>query len=398
MPEAIPAGDGGPPPAAPAAVTEAPAQTAEENQSVLEYARRKLRQKRESTPKVIKGQSASVAQVASPVNPGKDPQPVTPGTNPVSESDLSQAVESADVEATLPVVPESPEVPEAQSQEPKAPEAEGDEQEPPEDAPDWYKKRIARFTRQKGELERRLADLEIDRNAIRSEFERQKAAGPPEAPLPVVVDKTDPAGQFVNEAQLDQAAGQARQLKRWCELNPDGGILQVPNGKGGFDQREFDAEQVRAMRFAAEDDLEQHLPKRREHLRAEQTITSQAVREHPWLTDKNSPRVAMFRKIIEADPSIRLRPDWARVTAVFVRGLEALDAETKAAATPPVPKPKVGTPPPKLPGASATAPPKKGPLAASQAELTAAEKEWKEAPSQRTFARLQQVKRQIKTQ
>jgi len=315
----------------------------------------------------------------------------------VSESDLSQAAETASATEPAEPAPEKLEVPES-TEEPKQETEGAEEQEPPEDAPDWYKKRIARFTRQKGELERRLADLEVDRNAIRSEFERRKSAGPAEAPLPVVVDKSDPAGQFVNEAQLDQAANQARQLKRWCELNPEGGILQVPNKQGGYDQREFSAEQVQAMRFAAEDDLEQHLPKRREHLRQEQSITTQAVREHPWLTDKNHPRVAMFRKIIEADPSIRLRPDWARVTAIFVRGLEALETETKAAATPAVPKPKVGTPPPKLPGASATAPPKKGPLAANQAELTAAEREWKETPSQRTFARLQAVKRQMKTQ
>jgi len=316
----------------------------------------------------------------------------------VSEPDLSQAAESVPQSRDpAGAGPETPEVPEGSPEEPRPPETDGgEEQDLPEDAPDWYKKRIARFTRQKGELERRLADLEIDRNAIRSEFERQKAAGPAEPPLPVVVNAGDPASQFVNEQQLDQAMGQARQLKRWCEQNPEGGILQVPNKQGGFDQREFSAEQVQAMRFAAEDDLEQHLPRRRDHLRAEKAITSQAVQEHPWLTDKNSPRVALFRKVLEADPGIRLRPDWARVTAIFVRGLEALESESKAASTPPVPKPKVGTPPPKLPGASATAPPKKGPIASSQAELTAAENAWREAPSQRTFARLQAVKRQMR--
>jgi len=395
MPDAIAAGDGAPPPAAPVAgIQETPAQQAEGNTSVLDYARRKLRQsreeraKRESTgPKAAKGQSASVAQG----------QPTTPGTGPVTEPVLSQAATETAEAATPEVVPEAPEVPETTSEEPRPQETEGaEEQDLPEDAPDWYKKRIARFTRQKGDLERKLAEIETDRNAIRAEFERQKAAGPAEPPLPVVVDQSDPASQFVNEQQLDQAMNQARQLKRWCELNPEGGVLQIPNGKGGFDQREFTGEQVRTMRFAAEDDLEQHLPRRREHLRQEQAITSLALREHPWLTDKNNPRMAMFRKVIDSDPSIRLRPDWARVTAIFVRGLEVVDAESKAATTPPAPKPKTGTPPPKMPGPSATAPPKKGPIAAGQAELSAAEKEWREAPSQRTFARLQAVKKQLR--
>ena len=120
------------------------------------------------------------------------------------------------------------------------------------------------------------------------------------------------------------------------------------------------------------------------------------MRKHKWLTDSNSPRVAMFRKVIESDPSVRLRPDWAEVTAIFVRGLEVVDAESKAATNPALPKPKTGTPPPKLPGPSATAPPKKGPIAAGQAELAAAEKQWRDEPSSRSFARLQAVKKQLR--
>ena len=206
MPDAIAAGDGAPPPAAPAAGSQqAPAQQAEGNTSVLDYARRKLRQSREERakrevtgPKPAKGQSASVAKR----------QPTTPGTSPVTESVLSQAAtETAEVpQVGDEVVPETPEVSETPSEEPRPQETEGgEEQDLPEDAPDWYKKRIARFTRQKGDLERKLAEIETDRNAIRSEFERQKAAGPPEPPLPVVVNQSDPASQFVNEQQLDQA-------------------------------------------------------------------------------------------------------------------------------------------------------------------------------------------------
>jgi hypothetical protein len=275
-------------------------------------------------------------------------------------------------------------------EEPEQPEAESDL---PEDAPDWIKKRIARFTRQKGDLERKLAEIEAEREMLRTAVDQAKSATPP---LPVVIDQSDPASQFVNEQQLDAAISQARHLKRWCERNPEGGTLQVPNGKGGYDQREFSAEQVQSMREAAEDDIVEHLPKRREHLRQEAAITAQAVREHPWLTDKVSPRMGLFRKVLDASPEIRLRPDWARVTAVFVRGLEAIEAEGKAATAPP--KPKSGAPPLKLPGPSASAPPKKGPLASGQAELAAAEKEWSEAPSQRTFARLQILKRQLRQQ
>jgi hypothetical protein len=329
--------------------------------------------------KQAKGQSTGGAQK----------QPGPPETDPVAEPVLSQPAAATTAE------PESGAAPEVPQEEPE-PSSEGTqeaESDLPDDAPDWIKKRIARFTRQKGELERKIAEIETERASLRSEMEQARSASPP---LPVVVNQADPASQFVNEQQLDTAVSEARHLKRWCERHPDGGTLQVRNGKGGYEQREFSAEQVQSMREAAEDDLEEHLPRRREHLRHEAAITAQAVREHPWLTDKASPRTALFRKVLEGDPSIRLRPDWARVTAIFVRGLEAVEADGKAAAAPP--KPKAGTPPPKLPGPSASAPPKKGPIAVGQAELAAAEKEWRETPSHRTFARLQQIKREQRQQ
>jgi hypothetical protein len=357
---------------------------------VLDYARRKLRQRESTKPKA--NQSRGVAQ--------KQPSPPEAGAGP--EPVLSQSAEiSAESAGSEP--PAAAEPQESASQEPTQEEPgaqERDEGELPTDAPEWLKKRIARFTRQKHELERKIAEIDADRNALRGQVEEIKAT-PPEAPLPVVVNETDPASQFATEQQLDVAARQARELKRWCERNPEGGTLQVPDGKGGYNAREFSPEQVATMREATEDDLEVHFPKRREYLRQEYTNSVQAIRMHPWLEEKASPRFQKFREALEAYPPIRLRPDWVNATAIFVRGLEVVEAEMKAAAQSPaaqVPKLKSGSPPPKQPGPSATAPPRRGPIDTANAEVSAAEKEWKEKPDQRTFAKWQAAKRKLKQQ
>jgi len=394
MPDEISAGDGAPPPAAPAVAT--PPAPTEGNASVLEYARRKLRE-REATGTKSAPKSRSQPKASA------QKQPDAPETGTVSPTVLSQAAaesEKSDGSDTSDASDKSDTASsEAAPEEPSASEegeAAQDDLALPEDAPEWLQKRIARFTRQKGDLERKLQATETERQQLQSEVERYKSAPAPEPPVPVVVSESDPASGIRNELQLEQAAIQARTLKRWCERNPEGGVLQVPDGKGGYSTREFTGEQVRAMKEATEDDLEQHFPRRREYLRAEQAHSSEALREFTWLTDRNSPQFAKFRKALADYPQIRLRPDWVSATAIFVEGLEAREARMKAAAKPPVAKPKPATPPPKVLGAPTAAPPRTGPKGALEADLAAAEKAWKEKSDARNFARLQAVKRQLR--
>lgn len=404
MADAIGAGDGGPP-APPTqgqtAVTAAPAQQqAEGNVSVLDYARRKLRE-REQTTKPAEGQANG--------EPQKQPSPpkAAPETRPV----LSQAAESATQRPGQVPAPAAARAPEAQEEPAPADQAETEvpqESVPaeetegapdgddalPDDAPEWMQKRIARFTRQKHELQNQV-------EAMRAELAQAKgvnqplAQSAPEPPLPVVVVKDDPAGHLVNEGQIDQAFDQARELRRWCMRNPEGGTFQVADGKGGVTEREFNAQQVTALREAAEDDIEKHLPRRREYLRQERTFTTDAVKAHPWLTDPKSPRVGIVRQLLADYPQIRLRPDWAQAAAIFARGLEVVQreqSEAVRAVTPPRPKP--GPPPPKIPGPSPTAPRKQGPTGVADAELKAAEEAWALEPSSKNFARLHRARRQ----
>ena len=394
MPETIAAGDGAPPTVAPAAVSP-PASPTEGNASVLEYARRKLRQREATGAKTVprkREQAAGATQnqpgapEASPEKPvvlsqaAVEAEPEKPDLSDRSEQDPSEA-------ATI--------APETTQEEPSASDAGdgGDDLSIPEDAPDWLQKRIARFTRQKGDLERKLQAAEAERQQLKGEVDRYKSIPPPEVPLPVVVNPNDPAGNILNETQLEQAHREARFLRRWCEDNPEGGTLQVADGKGSYQTREFSPEQVRTMKRAAEDDLEEHLPKRREYLRAEQASTAEALKEFPWLSDQSTPQFRLFKQALANYPTIRLNPDWAKATAIFVEGLEARQARLVAAAKPPA-LPKIKNAPPKVPGAPASAPPRVGPQGAIDAQIAAAEKEYKATPNVKTFARLDVLKRQ----
>jgi hypothetical protein len=399
MPETIAAGDGAPPSAAPAAAVQTPAAPTEGNASVLEYARRKLRQ-REATgakpvPRKRDGAAGSTQNQpgASEASPEK---PVVLSQAAVAEPEKPDQSEQGDPSEAAPApstTPEEPRPADAGEAEEASPADAADDLSIPEDAPDWLQKRIARFTRQKGDLERKLQAAEAERQQLKGEVDRYKSIPPPEAPLPVVVNPTDPAGNILSEAQLEQAHREARFLRRWCEDNPEGGTLQVPDGKGSYQTREFSPEQVRTMKRAAEDDLEEHLPKRREYLRAEQTSTAEALKEFPWLSDQSTPQFRLFKQALANFPAVRLNPDWARATAIFVEGLEARQARLVAAAKPPA-LPKIKNAPPKVPGAPASAPPRVGPQGALDAQIAAAEKEYKATPNAKTFARLDVLKRQ----
>jgi hypothetical protein len=393
MPDPILVGDGAPPPAAPAAVPQAPAEPTEGNSSVLEYARRKLRQRESTGPKSAKGQPKASAQNQPGAPEASPDKPVVLSQAAAdSEGDQAEATQAPDTAAPAPEpATESQEEPSSGDGE----EAAQDDLALPEDAPEWLQKRIARFTRQKGDLERKLQEAEAERQQLRGEVDRYKSAPLPETPLPVVVNQADPAGHILNEAQLEQAHKQARFFRRWCEDNPEGGTLQVPDGKGGYQTREFSGEQVRTMKRAAEDDLEEHLPARREYLRTEQAQTASAIKEFPWLADQRSPQFTKFKQALAGFPAIRLNPDWARATAIFVEGLEAREARllaASAAKSPALPKPK--TPPPKVLGAPASAPARVGPRGKFDTDIAAAQKEYEANPNQRTFARLDVLKRQ----
>src|SRR4029434_630396 len=211
-----------------------------------------------------------------------------------SEPEEVSALESAaEDETTAPAPPPAPESADESTEgtegepagesEPEQPEA---DQDLPGDAPDWVRKRMARYTRQKGELERKLQETDGERQQLRTELERLKTSGAADPPLPVVIDHNDPASGVTSEQQLETMIDQARWLKRWCERNPEGGTLDVADGKGGVIPREFNSEQVRAMKESTEDDIEKHLPRRREFLRVQQALAQEALRDHPWLGDK----------------------------------------------------------------------------------------------------------------
>lgn len=393
MAEDNPAGHGAPPPAAatPAAAITAPADTTGDaggNLTIAEYARRKAAAAKVTGVKPAKGQEAAVQKQPDTAEPGPDKSEV-----------LSQAAgESERPEAAAPdQTPAEAEPEPGQPQEEASPsptEGEGIDETLPDDAPEWVQKRIARFTRQKGELERKLQEADVERTRLLGEVTQLKGSAPG---LPVVIDQNDPASAITTEEQLNQTVTQARALKRWCERNPDGGTLEVADGKGGITPREFTAEQVRAMRESAEDDLEEHLPRRREYLQLHRAITQEALKDFPWLTDKSAPkRMELFNQVLANFPAVRLRPDYVRAVAIFVRGLETVEAERNG--LPAMPKPKTAAPPPKVVAAPKTAPPRTSAGNAIRNQITTAEKEWQENPNHRTFARLQKLKREQRSE
>jgi hypothetical protein len=396
MSEPIAAGDGAPPAAAAQAATAPPAPAAgstDGNTSLLDYARRKLRERELQGANAAKGPPSGGTQNQPGAAPGGSDKSVvlSQAATGSAEGDASQAAPEGDSSSASPE--RAPEPQEEPSGEGEA----ADEQALPENAPDWLKKRIARFTRQKGELERKLQATESERTKLQGEVERYKAAPAPDPPVPIAVDVRDPAGHLLDDGQIDQAYTQARFFRRWCEDNPEGGVRQIPDGKGGLQTVELTPEQVRTMRRAAEDDIEVHLPKRREYLKVEATQTMKALREFPWLSQPDSPLFAKFRKAVTEFPALRLRPDWVEAAATFVEGHETVETRRKEASKPPAPlKPKA--PPTPVIGAPRSAPARVGPIGSIDADYEAAEKAFRAKPDATNFARLDAIRQQKRRQ
>src|SRR4030095_12284336 len=147
---------------------------------------RKAEQAKATGAKPAKRQKAAVQKQPDTPQPGPEKsEALSQKAAVTSEPEEVSALESAaDDETTAPAPPPAPESADettegteaepAGESEPEQPEA---DQDLPGDAPDWVRKRMARYTRQKAELERKLQETDGERQQLPREVERLKTSG-----------------------------------------------------------------------------------------------------------------------------------------------------------------------------------------------------------------------------
>ena len=121
--------------------------------------------------------------------------------------------------------------------------------------PKGVKKRIDKLS-----AKRREAEAEVER--LKQEVSRlsQEATKPAQTPT-----ADNPYANLSTLEEVSREADQAKQIRRWCEMNPDGAVV---TGKDGS-ETEYTAEEVRNIKIKALDALEEHLPKRMQYLQSD---------------------------------------------------------------------------------------------------------------------------------
>ncbi len=183
--------------------------------------------------------------------------------------------------------------------------------------PKGVKKRIDKLA-----LKRREAEEEVKR--LREEVERlsQEAVKPAQIPT-----ATNPFDNLSTLEEVNKEFDQSKQIRRWCEMNPDGAIVTNANGE----EVEYTAEDVRKIKIKAMDAMEEHLPKRAQYLENYKQIEQVAVKEYPWWKDKSTRERQIAEAFLKSFPEIQRFPDYKMVLGDYIRGVKAREAASKGA-------------------------------------------------------------------
>lgn len=176
--------------------------------------------------------------------------------------------------------------------------------------PKGVKKRIDKLV-----AKRREAEAEIER--MKAELERlgQEASKPARA----AEIRKNPFATLADESQIQAEAEKAKQIRRWCEMNPDGGVVKDAQGN----ETEYSAEQVRKIKVRAIDALEEHLPAQLAYVNNFKQVEQVASKEYPWWKDKSSKERQIAEAFLQHFPEITRFPDYKMVLGDYIRGVKA---------------------------------------------------------------------------
>ena len=181
--------------------------------------------------------------------------------------------------------------------------------------PKGVKKRIDKLS-----AKRREAEAEVER--LKEEVDRlsQEANKPAQSP------KSDnPYTNLNTLEQVNREAEQAKQIRRWCELNPEGATVTDNNGN----ETDYSAEDVRRIKIKALDALEDHLPARAKYIEQFSQIDQVANKEYPWWKDKSSSERQIADSFLKHFPEITRFTDYKMVLGDYIRGVKTRETATK---------------------------------------------------------------------
>ena len=181
--------------------------------------------------------------------------------------------------------------------------------------PKGVKKRIDKLS-----AKRREAEAEVERLKYEVERLSQEAGKPAQVP-----SKESPYANLATLEEVNREADQAKQIRRWCEMNPDGAEVTNSNGE----TVDYTAEDVRKIKVKALDALEEHLPARARYLENYNHIEQVALKEYPWWKDRSSSERQIAESFLKHFPEIKRFPDYKMVVGDYIKGIKTREQSSK---------------------------------------------------------------------
>ena len=188
-----------------------------------------------------------------------------------------------------------------------------DDSEQEDGIPKHIQKRIDKIT-----AKRREAEAEADK--LRKELE--EARNKPEV-IPASPRTKNPFRSLTDDAALQKAIEQARQVRDWCEENPYGGEV----GKADGTTVHVEESEVRKMKVQAMKDLETNIPEQINFINARKRFDPVAEQEYPWWKKKDTKEYQTAVALLKNFPELTDFPDYKLVIGDFVFGMQARQAK-----------------------------------------------------------------------
>ena len=175
-------------------------------------------------------------------------------------------------------------------------------------------KRIDKLTALRKQAEEQAEKLKKEVEDLRTKVESSKSTE-----IVVKSDDAVPYAHLNSIAEIEAEIAQARSVRRWCEENSNGVVVDNADGS----QTEYTSEDVKRIKLNAMDALEEHIPKRLNYIQTKAKVDSIAYKEYPWLKDKASKERQIAEAFIKAFPQVTRFPDYNMVIGDYIRGVQA---------------------------------------------------------------------------
>jgi len=254
-----------------------------------------------------------------------DSTPVANNLGRIDERSLADFVKSnfLNEEEAAPAKEEQAE-PEIETEEPitdsevevegEADQSTDEEGEPESSLSRGVQKRINKLVAAKKAAQAKLQEQEARLISMQQELEATKASTPT-----VRQDASSSFESITSVQELEKEFKQAVNTIVWCEQNPDGGEIPMPNGE----TLEVTSKQVQAMKSIAIKNKDLEIPARYQYLQQQQVADPTIVQDFPWYKKPESPEYQAAMAIVRDFPEIKRRPDWKHLAGIVVEGLKA---------------------------------------------------------------------------